>query len=48
LELVEPLKSVEATYRDGMLELVLPLSESVKRRRVEVKVATEAKQIQAA
>ncbi len=32
---------VQATYRHGMLELVLPLKESAKPHRVEVKVAPE-------
>lgn len=39
---------VEATYRHGMLELVLPLKESAKPHRVEVKAAPETKQLQAA
>ena len=39
---------VQATYRHGMLELVLPLSEGAKPRRIEVKAAPEAKQIRAA
>ena len=39
---------VEATYRHGMLELVLPLKESAKPHRVEVKAAPETKQVQAA
>jgi len=39
---------VEATYRHGMLELVLPLSEGAKPRRIEVKAAPEAKQLNAA
>jgi HSP20 family protein len=39
---------VEATYRHGMLELVLPLSEGAKSRRIEVKAAPEAKQLNAA
>ncbi len=39
---------VEATYRHGMLELVLPLKESAKPHRVEVKAAPETKQAQAA
>ena len=39
---------VQATYRHGMLELVLPVSEGAKPRRIEVKAAPEAKQIRAA
>ena len=39
---------VEATYRHGMLELVLPLSEGAKPRRIEVKATPEAKQLHAA
>ena len=39
---------VEATYRHGMLELLLPLSEGAKPRRIEVKAAPEAKQLHAA
>lgn len=39
---------VEATYRHGMLELVLPLSEAAKPRRVEVKATPDAKQLHAA
>ena len=39
---------VEATYRNGMLELTLPLNESVKPRRIEVTSQTEPKQIKAA
>jgi len=39
---------VEATYRHGMLDLVLPLSEGAKPRRVEVKATSEAKQLHAA
>jgi len=39
---------VEATYRHGMLELVLPLSEGAKPRRIEVKGTPEAKQLHAA
>ena len=39
---------VEATYRHGMLELVLPLSEGAKPRRIEVKATPEAKQLRAA
>jgi len=38
----------EATYRHGMLELVLPLTEGAKPRRIEVKAAPEAKQLHAA
>ena len=39
---------VQATYRDGMLELVLPLTESAKPHRIEIKVAPETKQLHAA
>ena len=39
---------VEAAYRHGMLELVLPLSEGAKPRRIEVKATPEAKQLHAA
>jgi HSP20 family protein len=39
---------VEATYSRGMLELVLPLKESAKPHRIEVKVAPEAKQLHVA
>ena len=38
-------KRVQATYRQGMLELVLPLSEGAKPHRIEVKAAPEAKQL---
>lgn len=39
---------VEATYRHGMLDLVLPLREGAKPRRIEVKAAPEARQLHAA
>jgi HSP20 family protein len=39
---------VQATYRHGMLELVLPLKKSAKPHRIEVKVAPETKQFHAA
>jgi HSP20 family protein len=39
---------VQATYRHGMLELVLPLKESTKPHRIEVKVAPETTQLHAA
>jgi HSP20 family protein len=39
---------VDATYRHGMLDLVLPLSEGAKPHRMEVKAAPEAKQLHAA
>ena len=40
---------VEATYRHGMLELTLPLTESAKPRRIEIATtAPEARQIKAA
>lgn len=38
---------VQATYRHGMLELVLPLSEGARPRRIEVKAA-DAEQLQLA
>jgi HSP20 family protein len=41
-------KHVQATYRHGMLELVLPLAEAAKPRRITVKAASEGKQLQAA
>lgn len=41
-------KRVQATYRHGMLELVLPLAEAAKPHRIDVKVAPESKQLQAA
>ena len=41
-------KHVQATYRQGMLDLVLPLSEGAKPHRVQVKAAPEAKQLTAA
>jgi HSP20 family protein len=39
---------VQATYRHGMLELVLPLAEGAKPHRVAVKAAPEGKQLNAA
>ena len=39
---------VQATYRHGMLELVLPLRESARPHRIEVKVAAETTQLHAA
>lgn len=39
---------VQATYRHGMLELVLPLAEGAKPYRIPVKAVPEDKQIQAA
>jgi hypothetical protein len=39
---------VQATYRHGMLELVLPLKESATPRRIEVHAALETKQLKAA
>ena len=39
---------VQATYRHGMLELVLPLKESAKPHRIEVKTAPETTQLHAA
>jgi HSP20 family protein len=38
----------QATYRYGMLELVLPLKESAKPYRIEIKAAPETEQLQAA
>jgi HSP20 family protein len=39
---------VEAVYRHGMLDLVLPLAEGAKPRRIEIKTTPETKQLQAA
>ena len=39
---------VQATYRHGMLELVLPLAEGAKPHRIVVKTATEGQQLHAA
>ena len=39
---------VQATHRDGMLELVLPLNESAKPRRIAVTGMPEGKQLQTA
>jgi len=39
---------VQATYRQGMLELVLPLAEGAKPHRIAVKAAPEGKQLHAA
>jgi HSP20 family protein len=41
-------KHVQATYRHGMLELVLPLAEGAKPHRIEIKAAPEGKQLHAA
>jgi HSP20 family protein len=41
-------EKVQATYRHGMLELMLPLKENAKPRRIEVDVTPETKQLQAA
>jgi HSP20 family protein len=41
-------KKVQATYRNGMLELVLPLAEGAKPHRVAVKAAQESKQLHVA
>ena len=41
-------KHVQATYRHGMLELVLPLAEAAKPHRITVKAAPENKQLQIA
>lgn len=38
-------KHVQATYRQGMLDLVLPLSEGAKPHRVQVKAAPESRQL---
>ena len=39
---------VQATYRRGVLELVLPLAEGAKPHRITVKAAPEGKQLHAA
>ena len=39
---------VKATYRHGMLELVLPVAEGAKPHRIAVKAASEGKQLYAA
>lgn len=39
---------VQASYRHGLLELTLPLKESVKPRRITIQPAHEARQLQAA
>ena len=41
-------KHVQATYRHGMLELVLPLAEAAKPHRIAVKTAPEDRQLQMA
>ena len=41
-------KYVQATYRHGMLELVLPVAEAAKPHRIAVTAAPESKQIHAA
>jgi HSP20 family protein len=41
-------KHVQATYRHGMLELVLPLAEGAKPHRIAVKAARDEKQLHAA
>ena len=41
-------KHVQATYRHGMLELVLPLAEGAKPHRITVKAAPESQQLQIA
>jgi HSP20 family protein len=41
-------KHAQATYRHGMLELVLPLAETAKPYRISVNAATDAKKIHAA
>jgi HSP20 family protein len=39
---------VDATYRHGMLDLVLPVHEAAKPRRIAIKTGVDAKQLQAA
>jgi HSP20 family protein len=39
---------VQATYRHGMLDLVLPLKDSAKPRRIEIQAAPETEQLRAA
>ena len=41
-------KHVQATYRHGMLELVLPLAEGAKPQRIAVKTTPDGKQLHAA
>ena len=41
-------KHVQATYRHGLLELVLPLAEAAKPHRITVKAAPDSKQLQVA
>jgi HSP20 family protein len=41
-------RNVQATYRHGMLELVLPLAEGAKPHRITVKAAPEGKQLHVA
>ena len=41
-------KHVQATYRHGMLELVLPLAEAAKPHRIAVTAAPESKELHAA
>jgi HSP20 family protein len=41
-------KHVQAMYRHGMLELILPLAEGAKPHRIEVKAAPEGKELYAA
>ena len=36
---------VQATYRNGMLELALPLKEGAKPRRIEVQAAPESAEV---
>src|SRR3954467_12178781 len=47
-EATRPEVAVQATCRHGMLELLLPLKDSAKPRRIEIDVAPESKQLQAA
>ena len=41
-------RHVQATYRHGVLELLLPLAEGAKPHRIKVETAPETKQLQAA
>jgi HSP20 family protein len=41
------LEKIAATHRHGMLELTLPLQESVKPRRIQVEAADDTKQLHA-
>ena len=46
-EEIDP-RHVQASYTNGMLDLVLPLKEAARPRRIEVKTTADAKQLQAA